>query len=256
MAATGIEDYYSKDKLEVYKALMTNPKCASLSTRYYSIYQSLPSLQDKIVFDIPCGLGFKCRKFIAEYGASKVIGADIVEKQLELAKEADSEVGISSDKIQYVCHDGKIPQELCQADVCIAVHLFCFAENFEELMSIAKCAFVNLKPGVEFRSISCSMCKENTAVIKEKAKDFDLTIEVLEEWSGDIHVPRKMVSKMDDFKFEVFVWDSAAIVKALDQVGFKSVQLLPYQSDPDYCGEYNLQKYIKLIDGRVITAVK
>ncbi len=175
--AAGIEDYYSKEKLEVYKALLTDSKCASLATRYYSIYQSLPSLQDKTVLDIPCGLGLKSRKFITEYGASQVFGVDIVEKQLELARESDLET--THNKINYICHDAKIPAELCQADVCVAVHLFCFAENFQELIAMAKCLYTNLKPGGELRSICCSMIKESTETVKKMAEKFHLFISSL-----------------------------------------------------------------------------
>ncbi len=251
-----LEDYNSNVKLDIYKSVITNKTVPAVAAKYYNLYQSLPSLKDKMIFDLPCGIGIKSRKFITEYGATKVIGADIVEKQLEVAREADSKAGITSDKIQYICHDAKISLELCQADVCVAAHLFCFAENFDELVCIAKCVFVNLKAGGELCSISCSMGKESTEVIKEKYTTFNQHITHLDEQSGDIHVPRKMSSIIDGFKFEVCMWEYAAIVKALDSVGFKSVELLPYQSDPDYCGPYDLKEYIKLIDGYVVKATK
>ncbi len=126
-----LADYNSTVKLDIFSSIITDKSIPSVAGVYYNLYQSLPSLKNQVVFDLPCSVGIKSRKFITECGASKVFGADIVEKQLEVAREADSEAGITSDKIHYICYDAKVPQKVCQADVCVAAHLFCFADNFE-----------------------------------------------------------------------------------------------------------------------------
>ena len=65
-----------------------------------------------------------------------------------------------------------------------------------------------------------------------------------------------MSSSIGEFNFNICVWDSTTIAEVLKNVGFKSVQLLPYKVDLDFCGPYNLEKYIKLIDGNVFAATK
>ncbi len=63
------------------------------------------------MLDLPCGLGIKARRFISEYGASKVVGVDIVQKQLELSRQLDVKAGVQNGQIEYVCHNAKISKE-------------------------------------------------------------------------------------------------------------------------------------------------
>ncbi len=251
-----LEDYHSDDKLDTYTSVISDRNIPAVAAKYFNLYACLPNLRDKTVLDLPCGLGIKARRFISEYGASKVVGVDIVQKQLDLSRQSDVEAGVQDGRIEHVCHDAKVPREIFQADVCVAAHLFCFAEHFDELLGIANCVYMNLKSGGEFCSISCSLGRESTHLIKEKLETFDQRVIRLDEWSGDVRVPRKMASTIKGFKFEVCVWDYEAVVMALKSAGFSRVELVPYKADPEYSGPYNLEKYMKMIDGQVVMAIK
>ena len=184
-----LKDYYSNDKLERYTAAIFDPRLPSFSTRYYTLYSLLPSLKDKTVLDLPCGLGIKARKFILEYEASKVVGVDIVQKQLDLSRESDLKAGVQDGRIEYVCHDALIAKEICQADICVAVHLFCFAKNFDELVSMASCVIMNLKQGGQCYSSSCSLSKEDDQTLKRKLESFDHVVTRVDPLQDSILIP-------------------------------------------------------------------
>lgn len=61
-----------------------------------ALFSMLPELSGKRVLDLGCGFGEHCRKF-ADCGAEKVIGIDISEKMLEIAKAENS-----SENIAYI----------------------------------------------------------------------------------------------------------------------------------------------------------
>ncbi len=251
-----LQDYHSDDKLEKYAATFVNQKCPSIGTRYYTLYSLLPSLRAKTVLDLPCGLGIKARRFISEYGASKVVGVDIVQKQLELSRQLDVKAGVQNGQIEYVCHNAKISKEICQADVCVAVHLFCFAENFDELVSTVSCVFMNLKQGGECYSTSCSLSKEDERTLKLKLEAFDCFTSRIDPFHNDILVPRRLIYSSQGFNHNVCSWDAEAIKKAFLMAGFSRVEMVPYKADPKYSGPYNLEEYIRTIDGQVLLAVK
>ncbi|XP_064398645.1 uncharacterized protein LOC135345201 [Halichondria panicea] len=251
-----LQDYHSDDKLEKYAATLVDLKSPSISTRYYTLYSSLPSLKDKTVFDLPCGLGFKARRFISEYGARKVVGVDIVQKQLDLSRQSDLKAGVQDGRIEYVCHDALIAKEICQADICVAVHLFCFAKNFDELVSMASCVIMNLKKGGQCYSTTCSLSKVDEHTIKLKLESFDHIVTRVDPLHDSILVPRRLIFVHDGFNYDSYAWDAEAIKKALLMAGFSRVELFPHKSDPEYGGPYNLDEYMKTVDGHLMIAVK
>ncbi|XP_064398633.1 uncharacterized protein LOC135345191 [Halichondria panicea] len=251
-----LQDYYSDDKLEKYAAACVDLKSPSISTRYYTLYSSLPSLKDKTVLDLPCGLGFKARKFILEYKASKVVGVDIVQKQLDVSRQLDVKAGVQDGQIEYVCHDAKIAKEICQADICVAVHLFCFAKNFDELVSMASCLIMNLKQGGQCYSLSCSLSKEDKQTIIQLFQTFDYFASRVDPLPDEILVPRRLIYSNEGFNYDMYAWDAEAIKKAFIMAGFSRVELVPYKADPEYSGPYNLEEYMKTVDGQVVIAVK
>ena len=52
----------------------------------YTLYKHIPDLSQKIILDIPCGIGYYSFKRF-EKGAKKVIASDIVKEQVETMKQ-------------------------------------------------------------------------------------------------------------------------------------------------------------------------
>lgn len=62
-----------------------------------AIYKELPDLKNKKVLDLGCGYGNNCKKAI-DLGASYVLGTDISEKMIDLAKKI-IQINISNIKL-------------------------------------------------------------------------------------------------------------------------------------------------------------
>ncbi len=256
--SSSLKDYNSRDKLDVYERVITDPTIPSVRALYYNLYFHLPDLKDKVILDLPCGLGIKARDFIGNYGARKVIGVDIVQKQLDVAKERSTAAGIEDSCIEYFCHDAKVVKKISEslADVCVSAHLTCFAENFDELVKIGQNILLNLKTGGQLFLIGCSLNKEDVQMIKDKHEAFGQPVIYLDPWRGNKYTPRKLVTTIQGFQFESRVWEADAIVEAFLKAGFSRVELHPYKPDPEYNGSYNLSEFLKLVDGNVVVAIK
>lgn len=86
----------------------------------------LPFFQDKTVLDIGCGFGWHCG-YAVEQGASRVLGCDISEKMLDVAKEKNA-----SPKIEYrllAMEDMDFPAQ--SFDVVISSLAFHYTPDFD-----------------------------------------------------------------------------------------------------------------------------
>lgn len=90
----------------------------------------LPDLMGKTVLDLGCGFGADCNYF-AENGAEKVIGVDISENMINLAKEINSD-----EKIEYINMSmSEISSLKDTFDLVYSSLAFHYVENIEGLMN-------------------------------------------------------------------------------------------------------------------------
>lgn len=87
--------YDNETFFEGYKTLREKTDSANNLFEKPALFALLPDLHDKCVLDLGCGYGENCLKY-AGMGARKVIGLDISEKMLEIAKTENS-----APKIEY-----------------------------------------------------------------------------------------------------------------------------------------------------------
>ena len=85
--------YDNETFFEGYKKIRENKINANNLFEIPALFSMMPNLNDKIILDLGCGFGEHCKRFV-ESGAKKVIGIDISEKMLEIAKieNADSKI--------------------------------------------------------------------------------------------------------------------------------------------------------------------
>ena len=109
-----------------YKKIRDNEANANNLFEIPALFSMMPDLQGKRVLDLGCGFGEHCKRFV-ECGAEKVVGIDISEKMLEVAKAENADP-----KITYI----NMPmEELAQLqeqfDVVISSLAFHYVEDFE-----------------------------------------------------------------------------------------------------------------------------
>ena len=88
--------YDNETFFEGYKTLRGKKTSANELFEKPALFSLLPDLNNKVVLDLGCGYGEHCRKYV-EMGAAKVVGLDISEKMLEIAKTENS-----NPKIDYI----------------------------------------------------------------------------------------------------------------------------------------------------------
>lgn len=81
--------YDNETFFEGYKKIRENKANANVLFEMPALFSLLPDLQGKKVIDLGCGFGEHCMKYVCD-GATKVVGIDISEKMLEVAKRENN----------------------------------------------------------------------------------------------------------------------------------------------------------------------
>jgi Methylase involved in ubiquinone/menaquinone biosynthesis len=108
---------------EGYKRIRENESNANILIEKPSLFSLCPKLNGKAVLDLGCGYGENCNEF-EKRGAKKVIGIDISEKMLLVAKEKNM-----NDTITYI--------QMCMEDIGD------LRENFDVVFSSLAIHYVN-----------------------------------------------------------------------------------------------------------------
>lgn len=112
-----------------YKELRENKYNYNELVEQPAIKSLLPNLEGARILDLGCGYGNNCKEFI-HAGAEKVIGVDISEKMLNIAREENS-----NEKIDYYNIDMQEIEILSEKfDIVFSSLAFHYVENFELLI--------------------------------------------------------------------------------------------------------------------------
>lgn len=97
--------YDNQTFFDGYKKLRKNPDSANILEEKPALFSLSPDLTGKAVLDLGCGYGENCAEF-KRLGASKVVGIDISEKMLEIAKKENTRIEfIKADISDLSCVD-------------------------------------------------------------------------------------------------------------------------------------------------------
>jgi len=134
--------YDNREFFDGYKKIRENPMSANNVVEKPAIFGLCPDFNGKTVLDVGCGFGENCVRFV-ELGAIRVVGLDISEKMLEVAKSENS-----LPEIEYINKSASDLHEIKNKfDVVIsslAVHYI------EDLKKLAKDVFNLLNDGGYF----------------------------------------------------------------------------------------------------------
>ncbi len=119
--------YDDKNFFDKYSQMKRSVKGLEGAGEWKTLEKMLPDFKGKRVLDLGCGFGWHCQ-YVIEHKASSVVGVDISEKMLAVAKEKTSK------EIKYIC---KPLEELEFAkdsfDVVISSLTFHYLESFEDI---------------------------------------------------------------------------------------------------------------------------
>ena len=116
--------YDNETFFEGYKKIRDNEVNANNLFEIPALFSMMPDLKGKRILDLGCGFGEHCKRFV-KCGAEKVVGVDISEKMLEVAKFENSD-----QKITYLNMPmEEISQLHEQFDVVISSLAFHYVED-------------------------------------------------------------------------------------------------------------------------------
>lgn len=124
--------YNNKEFFEKYKNFPRSVHGLSAAGEWHELKKMLPDFIGKRVLDIGCGFGWHCL-YAAEHGAEYVLGVDISEKMLSVAREKTE-----SNNIAYACtpmEDLDFPEN--SFDIIISSLAFHYTPNFENICNKA-----------------------------------------------------------------------------------------------------------------------
>jgi toxoflavin synthase len=129
-------------------------------------------LSGKSVLDLACGEGFYTR-FIKRRGAARVVGVDISQGMIELARREEETNRLG---IEYRIQDAKQLVLNETFDVVVAGHLLNYAQTYSELLEMCSAITRHLKPGCRFVTVNnnplqkkiTSRLRENMVSSKER----------------------------------------------------------------------------------------
>ena len=117
--------YDNQTFFEGYKKIRENEVNANNLFEIPALFSMLPDLKDKTILDLGCGFGEHCKRFV-ENGAKKVIGIDISEKMLEIARQENAD-----SKITYINMPMENISKLNEKfDIVISSLAFHYVEDF------------------------------------------------------------------------------------------------------------------------------
>ncbi|OTA16513.1 type 11 methyltransferase [Xenorhabdus vietnamensis] len=99
-------------------------------------------IQGKSVLDLACGYGLFSREF-KNRGASKVVGVDISDKMIEIARNKSQQY---NDGIEFHLRNVCEMESFGKFDLIVAAWLFCHAESLEDLKAMFRVVAEHLKP--------------------------------------------------------------------------------------------------------------
>lgn len=121
--------YDNQTFFDGYKALRYKANNANLVFEIPALLSLLPDMRGKKVLDLGCGFGDHCKLFV-EMGAEKVVGLDISQKMIEVAK-----IENSSPKIDYVILPMEDVNDIGQTfDLVVSSLALHYVEDFETLI--------------------------------------------------------------------------------------------------------------------------
>lgn len=112
----------------------------------YSMMNLIGDLADKSVVDMACGEGWLTRE-LRKAGASEVVGVDISEEMIELARRQEAYEPLG---IEYRVEDARAPTSAQKFDISTSTCLLVYAYNHEELSIMCRGLAQCIKSGGRF----------------------------------------------------------------------------------------------------------
>ncbi|SFU89871.1 class I SAM-dependent DNA methyltransferase [Xenorhabdus koppenhoeferi] len=181
-----------------------------------TVLDMVGDVRGKSILDLACGYGYFGRE-LRKRGASKVVGVDISEKMIELARTKSEQYGDDLEfHVQNVCD----MKSFGKFDIVVAVWLFNYAESPEDLETMFQVIADHLKPSGKLMGYTIS------PEFQLKMGNFDaygINILSEESWKGGSRYQTEFLS-MPPSDVTFYRWDREHYERAIEKAGFKKFE--------------------------------
>ncbi|WP_245219497.1 class I SAM-dependent DNA methyltransferase [Pseudomonas parafulva] len=181
-----------------------------------TILHMVGDVHGKSILDVACGFGYFGRQ-LRQRGARKVVGVDISQKMIDLAREESARTG---DDLEFHVRDASKMEKLGNFDMVVAAWLFNYASSLDDLENMFKCVAANLSTG-------------GTLVAYTVEPDFELglgnftsygvNVRTEEPWGPGYRHQAEFVTQPPS-PFTFYRWGRADYERAAKNAGFSSLR--------------------------------
>jgi ubiquinone/menaquinone biosynthesis C-methylase UbiE len=195
----------------------------------YSFMQLIGDLSGQKVVDLACGAGFFTRKLKQRTGAAQVVGTDISQEMIALARQQES---LDPLGIEFRVEDARASGPQLDFDTVVTAWLLVYAHDREELAVMCRGMARQLRLGGRLVTLMTNPAVYHFPRLAYRPYGFDLRVEQ-RAYEG---APITWTIYLDDsssFEIENYYFPIAAYQQALEQAGFREVKFHPMQLSPD-----------------------
>ncbi|WAJ36259.1 class I SAM-dependent methyltransferase [Pseudomonas sp. GOM7] len=167
------------------------------------------------VLDLACGYGFFGRELLRK-GASRVVGVDISEKMIDLAREESRKNG---DTIEFHVRNVCNMESFGKFDMVMAAWLFNYAESLDDMKKMFKAVANNLKPSGRLVAYTV---EPDFQLAKGNFTNYGVNVLTEEPWAeGFRHQAEFVTTPPSPFTF--FRWSREDYEAAMADAGLREV---------------------------------
>lgn len=172
-------------------------------------------VQGQRVLDLACGYGYFGRELLKR-GAASVVGVDISEKMIELAREESRKNG---DSIEFHVRNVCEMESFGEFDMVMAAWLFNYAESLDDLKKMFKAVARNLKPSGKLVAYTVD---PNFQLSKGNFATYGVNVLSEEPWDQGYRHRAEFVTNPPSL-FTFYRWSRADYEQAIAEAGLGAV---------------------------------
>jgi SAM-dependent methyltransferase len=209
---------------------------------WYSYNKLLGDVAQKSVLDLACGEGFYSRR-IKRKGARRVVGVDISEKMIELARQQEKDHPLG---IDYVVGDVVGLKKIGNFDLVVASYLLNYARTREQLLEMCRTIAANLKSGGRF--VSFNNNPDQPPESFPLCKKYGFTKSISGPLKEGTAITYDFFRHGQKFRIENYYLGRQTHEWAFKQVGFKTIRWHRIEASPEGIKNFGRQFWRDFID--------
>ncbi|MCC8382018.1 class I SAM-dependent methyltransferase [Xenorhabdus sp. PB30.3] len=192
---------------------------AQRQSELQDILRMAGDIQGKSVLDLACGYGYFGREFYRR-GASKIVGVDISEKMIELARMKSKQ---NKDNIEFHLQNVCEVQLAEKFDIVIAAFLFHYSESTQELETMFQAAANHLKPSGK---LIAYMASPDYQLKNGNCNNYGFRILNEDPWLDGVRYQAEFLTTPPS-PFTFYRWSRESYENAINKAGFSRFSWQP-----------------------------